>query len=243
MQITIDPREENPSTLRAVALLLNSIASDRDGLTAGHVVERSTTHRVGELSRTVTEVVVAGNDQTPPPPPPVVGASDNSTPPPPPVADANSDATTYSANDLDANGLPWIEAIHSSSKNRNADNTWRYLRGGDPAERARVEAEVRAKMAGGNDAPPPPPIIDAPAADQTPPPPPPLTDAPADTATTQPATGTVFSLLSKMSAEDRLTALETVSLKSPAEFLKEVKVRPEVATELLKAINMIQGDE
>lgn len=88
-----------------------------------------------------------------------------------------SDATTVSAPSVvpqvgtvtaplnDANGLPWDERIHSSSKNLNADGTWRTKRGLNPIIKNQVEAELRATKAAqgvyalpptGNVPPPPP---------------------------------------------------------------------------------------
>jgi hypothetical protein len=53
--------------------------------------------------------------------------------------------------DLDKNGLFWDERIHSSSKDKNADGTWRKKRGVEKtlgAEGiAKVEAEIRAVLA------------------------------------------------------------------------------------------------
>lgn len=60
--------------------------------------------------------------------------------------------------DRDADGLPWDRRIHSGSKARNADGTWRKMRGVDPALVASVTAELRA-------------LVDAPVVAQVPPPP------------------------------------------------------------------------
>jgi hypothetical protein len=52
--------------------------------------------------------------------------------------------------EVDASGLPWDERIHSSSKGKIADGTWKKKRGiNDPALVARVEAELRQRMAPG----------------------------------------------------------------------------------------------
>jgi hypothetical protein len=47
---------------------------------------------------------------------------------------------------VDKNGMPWDERIHSSSKNFNADGSWRYRKGVDAGMKARVEAELGATM-------------------------------------------------------------------------------------------------
>lgn len=49
--------------------------------------------------------------------------------------------------ELDANGLPWDKRIHSSSRAKVADGTWRMMRGVDAALVATVEAELRAVQA------------------------------------------------------------------------------------------------
>lgn len=237
MQITLNPADELPSTLRAVALLLNSIASDRDGGKAAAVNVQNNSGQ--EIKLTVSALPAnPGNAQDAP------GASDPSqTPPPPPLTGANAQQGSNGA-ELDANGLPWIEEIHSSSKNKNQDGTWRYIRGGDPAMRAQVEARVRAEMAGDpSDAPPPPPPVTATAEQQTPPPPPPIETKAEEPPATQVTMQEVFKRLSNLSAEQRTQSLEVVELNTPAEFLREVKTRPELAGELLAAIVMITGEE
>lgn len=241
MQIIIDPREECPSTLRAVALMLSSIASDREGGKAPAVNVHNNSGK--ELTLTVTELPAnPGNDHDAP------GASDQSQiPPPPPLtgATAQTDANG-SSTELDANGLPWIAEIHSTSKNKNQDGTWRYIRGGDPEVRTAVEARVRAKMAGGASAdtpPPPPPLNNAPA-EQTPPPPPPLAEPQADAPSANQVTmQQVFSRANKMPIEERNQALELVGLASMTEFLKAVKADPAIAGALNDALSAISGEE
>lgn len=50
--------------------------------------------------------------------------------------------------DVDSTGLPWDERIHSGTKAKNADGTWRARRGmNDAAKVKEVEAELRALMA------------------------------------------------------------------------------------------------
>lgn len=118
------------------------------------------------------------------PPPPTVA----SVPAPPvaaPEAPAAPSTSAPSAEGLDSTGLPWDKRIHSSSKAKNADGSWRKLRGlNDAALVSRVEAELRSQgvqalAAGGYVAPPP--QMPAGGVVPTPPqvPPPPGTDAPA----------------------------------------------------------------
>lgn len=52
--------------------------------------------------------------------------------------------------ELDKNGLPWDERIHSSGANRkNADGSWRSKRGVSDALKVKIEAELRATLAAG----------------------------------------------------------------------------------------------
>lgn len=243
MQITINPTEENPSTLRAVALMLSSIASDRDGYTAS-VVEP-----LKPAAAAVSEVPAnPGNAHDAP------GASDQSQiPPPPPLtgATAQTDSTGSDNSELDANGLPWDARIHSGSKGKNQDGSWKSLRNVDKSIVPGIEAELRARMAGGisspvetqsNDAPPPPPPVEQ--QQEIPPPPPPL-----ETAAQAPADNPdllkqqAFKRLSSLTPEQRTEALGLVGLGTPADFLKEVKVRPELAGELIDAIVALTGEE
>jgi len=226
MQISLNPADEQPSTLRAVALLLNSIASDRDG---GKPATQVNVHLPN---------AVAGAE-TPPAPPPLEtanGANATST------NETNSNANTSNASgELDKNGLPWDERIHSSSKNTNADGTWRYLRGGDPVYRAQIEAELRAAQGGDQQQPPPPPPLNQGA--ETPPPPPPLENKPADAGGAPVEMKEVFSRAAKLPKDLQTMALDAVGLSSMAEFLKAVKERPEVAAELLQAVIAVEGDD
>lgn len=245
MQITINPADETPSTLRAVALMLSSIASDQDGYIASVIAPLKPT-TAGQAPAN------PGNAHDAP------GASDQSQiPPPPPLtgATAQTDANG-SSTELDANGLPWIAEIHSTSKNKNQDGTWRYIRGGDPEVRAQVEARVRAEMAGGAQAsddtpPPPPPIVvtgqsdvTTTTSDLTPPPPPPIAEPKADAPPANQVTmQQVFSRANKMPIEERNQALELVGLASMTEFLKAVKADPSIAGALNDALSAISGEE
>lgn len=43
----------------------------------------------------------------------------------------------------DSNGLPWDHRIHSRTKSKNSDGTWRYMRGIENEKIALVESELR----------------------------------------------------------------------------------------------------
>ncbi len=200
----LDPHTESPQALRTIAHFLNCLASDRDGNPQQYSVTLQPGVTLQQTAAPITQETLPanpGNDRAAP------GASTDSTK----GSGANAPGAGSpigGAVTLDKNGLPWDERIHSSSKNLNKDETWRYVRiskeEDKPAFEAlklQVEAELRERMAAvGNgqadagatqqlapagETPPPPPPIVTPAAD-APPPPPPInpdaTDAPEEPA-------------------------------------------------------------
>ena len=79
---------------------------------------------------------------------------------PAPAPAADDAAPTSPAPAVDASGLPWDERIHSGNKALVQDGTWRQKRGlNDPAFKARVEAELRARV---GQIPPPLPVVPVP---------------------------------------------------------------------------------
>ena len=93
----------------------------------------------------------------------IVGAS-NVTPPP------AADAGTL---ELDSDGVPHDERIHSGSKGKNKDGTWKKLKNVDPALHKRITAELQAaQRATGQPAPAATTTPPAPPAAPTPPAPP-----------------------------------------------------------------------
>lgn len=89
------------------------------------------------------------------------------------------------AADLDADGLPWDERIHSGSRKVNKDGTWKKRKGVDDDTVASVTAELRAAVNAGTEAsavpPPPAPGVAAPAVPPPPAPPVPASEPPAAT--------------------------------------------------------------
>jgi len=75
----------------------------------------------------------------------------------PPVAQETS-----TDKDLDADGLPWDERIHSGNKKKKTDGTWTKKRGVNDAEYNQVRAELLAKEQGGA-LPPVAPVAQQPA--------------------------------------------------------------------------------
>ena len=94
-----------------------------------------------DLFPTAPEVPQAGIPLPPgaalPPVPPVPAV-----PPVPPAPAAPPNRA-----DVDSAGLPWDARIHSESRNKVADGTWRKRRNTAPELVAQVEAELRALMA------------------------------------------------------------------------------------------------
>lgn len=84
---------------------------------------------------------------------PPVGAPLPPSVPVPPVSTApaavapSAPAAPTNLADVDSDGLPWDARIHSGSREKNKDNTWRRRRNLDDAELARVTAELRNLMA------------------------------------------------------------------------------------------------
>lgn len=64
-----------------------------------------------------------------------------------PAASMIDNTAVAVASALDKNGLPWDERIHSSSKVKTSDGSWRMKRGVDDAKAAAVSAELKALMA------------------------------------------------------------------------------------------------
>ncbi len=148
-------------------------------------------------------------------------------------------AQAASTPSLDSAGMPWDERIHSGSKSVNADGTWRYKRGGDLAERERIEAELKgariaeakeeiAGLPGGSgdfdpsDIPPPP------VEDDVPPPPAEEDDVPpppVEPVVEEVNSGMVFRAITagqkgSLTQEAIMASLQAVGLTSTIDILK-----------------------
>lgn len=145
VQLNANPSSEDVK--RAIAII---------GHWAGPVVMSSVAAELGLAARAAEPAFV------PPPPPP----TDTAIIPPPPAVRTL---------ELDAEGLPWDERIHSSSKDKNKSGSWKVKRGmSDSPTFATVVAELRQTFPAPAGAPAAPaPVPPPPAADAAPPPPPP----------------------------------------------------------------------
>lgn len=97
---------------------------------------------------------------TPAPPPqsaePTQAEAPTPPPPPPPATVEESSDT-----ETDAKGMPWDARIHSATKSKNKDGSWRYKRGIDKSIITDVEGELigetKAPVIENTATPPPPP--------------------------------------------------------------------------------------
>lgn len=96
-----------------------------------------------DLFPSAPAVPQAGAPSTPPVPAPPVPSAPV---PPAPSAPAPQASPAVGA-EVDKEGLPWDARIHSSSKEKNKDGTWRQRRNLPDGEKERVEQELRAIMA------------------------------------------------------------------------------------------------
>lgn len=245
IQIT-EADQEKPSTLRALALFLNTLAHERDGGKAPKAEQAGP----GPVALAVlAQLADQGNALTTAPD--AAGASDDSEKEP----DANASDDSNTSDGLDKNGLPWDGRIHSSSKNKNSDGSWRYLRGVDKDLIGIVEAELRQLTSNDVPPPPPPPVVEPKADDAPPPPPPPVAEdvpppppVPKGSVTVQDVFKRVTHL-QKSGDENRMPqellneCLGTVGLKSMVELMSKAKVESELPAQLLEAINLVAGED
>lgn len=65
-----------------------------------------------------------------------------------PAPTPTPEPTTEYGGELDANGTPWIDGIHATTKNKTKAGVWSRRRGVDKKEAADAEVAARAKLAG-----------------------------------------------------------------------------------------------
>jgi hypothetical protein len=94
------------------------------------------------IDRTTGEITFTGLDNG------EQGVSSYIAPPPAPITIPNHQGSAM----LDSSGLPWDERIHSSSKEKTANGTWRARRNINkdltPEQIAAIEADLRAAIGG-----------------------------------------------------------------------------------------------
>lgn len=57
----------------------------------------------------------------------------------------DDDGDTPATGEVDKNGVPWLEAVHASTKTLTKDGTWRGKKGVTPEQRAAAEAAVKSE--------------------------------------------------------------------------------------------------
>lgn len=245
-----DAQNESPAALRSAAHFLNCLAADQDGKPS----EVKVLTQGVSIAPITQETLPAnpGNDHAAP------GASTDST---------QTSGANASGGDtvLDKNGLPWDERIHSSTKNRNKDDTWRYTRitkeEDKPAFEAlklQVEAELRERMANApavtitgstpgadtvsdltSEAPPPPPPIVTPAAD-APPPPPPINDAAPD-APEEPAAVDFKQVFARVTALQKHASGNLLPTELLTQVLELAEVTPPTMAGFMQPANKVKA--
>lgn len=151
----------------SAAVLAKALAALPDGAAVTGAAPEGMEWTPVDMSRTSGEKIQgviepAGND-------PTTSTESNGTAVPPmptattPTADENDDgAPADDAPDVDADGLPWDERIHSGNHGLNKDGTWRKRKGVDAAIVQTVTAELRGKQPDPIDPPAPVQIPDRP---------------------------------------------------------------------------------
>lgn len=192
MQISLDTSTASPNELTALIALLHSLGGRLPAVSTVRLDLTADTVKLREALRDAS-----GNHRH-------LGAEDEQTGhspsldedvPLPPSDDEGNDVTSLDALDtenaaaseasvpagsieLDADGIPWDERIHASTKTQTGDGKWRKLRGVDEVLFGQVHAELQERYAGNensSDVPPPPsdtPVENAPTDDMDVPPPP-----------------------------------------------------------------------
>lgn len=192
MLIKFDTSTTGPHELTAIIALCASLG----GRLPGSVIVNNTIGLpVKEVSQEQLEAAFAAGTATfgpnngalPPeaddvPPPPVAASAEGNDTPAADTTEATPDGTaikTVCAEiELDADGIPWDERIHASTKTQTKGGTWTKKRNVDEVEYGRIHAELQEQHSPadeGNDVPPPPSDTsaeNAPTADTDVPPPP-----------------------------------------------------------------------
>lgn len=169
MRINIDLNTDDTADLVALRALIGSFGGDKMGAVPTAPVE---------LMPVVADPNAAMQPVDFVPPPPGTDASGESM-----IAEPDGPAPLVSSDELlrmeaeraqapangvppelDSSGLPYDARIHSSTRARNNDQTWRNKRGVDKDLLASVTAELRASAApaGPTPIPPPPALVEAP---------------------------------------------------------------------------------
>lgn len=141
-----NPAEHQPNELRALATLFNNLAADRE---AGRIVSTPEYRSVGDVVVATHNVPGAVATSLPGSTTDAPGASDGATGQQAAVAQDGENTS-----EVDSAGVKWDGRIHSETKSKNADMTWRKKRGVEQSLVDQVLAEQQAVTAS-DDTPPP----------------------------------------------------------------------------------------
>ena len=137
--------QEDPSPQATAALrseMLDRMSDRAAPASAAPLPPAAPLPAAADLFATAPVAPPAGEASAPIVPPPPV------PPVPAPVSAPRATALpVIPADAVDKHGLPWDERIHSGTKVKNADGSWRQRRGVDEALVKTVETELRALMA------------------------------------------------------------------------------------------------
>lgn len=186
-QLTINVHIDDVSDTSSIAKIIRtlSLLGQQQELILGQAVSTESTGCTGCASQApvaivhgTVEAIVPAVPATPVVPAAPVAQAEPAAPvvPTAPVAPAapvtqTAPAQETSKSDLDSKGLPWDARIHSDTRNKNADGSWRLRRNVDKDLVASVTAELKggaAPLAQSQPAVPPAPVPTVPTAPQTP---------------------------------------------------------------------------
>lgn len=166
MLITIDTDKDNERTARlAIGFIAHyynlepSEAEVPEGTTTPEVLLRNPIAPAGATAAAVPVATAAAAAISPsasvasvPPPPSAVSSADTAAPSPlsattVPVAAAVSAVASVlaAAAEYDSAGMPWDARIHQKAKGKKKDQTWKLIKGIDPAVVQAVTAELAAR--------------------------------------------------------------------------------------------------
>ena len=240
-----NPAEHQPGELRAIALVLNTFAAD---LESGVIKHTPAFAAIGD--RMIGTAVPAQVGQVAPLAPAADAAPSASVASPANSTANASNAGNTSDGELDSAGVRWDERIHSETKSKNKDNTWRIKRNTEQALIDAVLAEQKATAAGGAQGDDTPPDVPA-DTDQAPdvpndeadtPPDVPAEETPAPAEDVKPAEVLRFITDNKIATEAACGILESLGvegLKKPADLFVLAAKNPGLAAQALEAIKAL----
>ena len=140
MSVTITITDPTEAEARRVAEYLMELGGYRSGLAAGNSAPATKNPFIGSNPTFINE-----HSEIAPKPAIVIPPAPISAEPVAEIPTLFTPAPTGTV-ELDAADMPWDGRIHSDTKSKIGDGTWRTRRGADPAVVAAVTAELKAAM-------------------------------------------------------------------------------------------------